>query len=264
MTTSTKVRYSKDVEILGFRSVVEWARQSLGLSQGSSFLDIPPDSHLFGDYSLAVWTILDVFELPGTDQPFVMNAIAFGVDKALSTKSISQLHVLIPEVPEALLPEFQDVLEAESRIILEDGQLPRLVDPWVEVWEPGRIFKGLSALRYVLESQPLILLDVTDASGEDIRKAISLITQLRSESNLGRLVQQEFQPTILMPSLPSAFTYRLAVRLMEFLEARTSIKEWPEVTEDGIPSGVWNPWDMLTDESVPALASKNAAWSPTF
>ena len=186
MPTPTKVRYSKTVETRGFISLITRAREHLGLPEGSSLLELPPDSDSFGRNSVATWTILDLLDLPGSDQPFVMNAIAFGIARAMETNGTAPVGLLVREVPKSTIPSIRAILHTTLSGVTNGPPVLDMVHPgdlFYNIVQSGQIFilQGLPALDYILEREKLILFNVTNATLEDFRKGGLVITRLRRD-----------------------------------------------------------------------------------
>ncbi len=260
MPTSTKTRYLKVVETRGFISLICRAREHLGLPEGSSLLELPSDSDPFGRYSVATWTILDLLDLPGTDGPFVMNAIAFGIPRALETNGNAPAGLLVLDIPKSTIPSIREVLYANLTGVTNGPPVLDMVHPgdlFYNIVQSGQIFilQGLPALDYILEREKLILFNVTNATLEDFRKVGLVITSLRRELNLPHPKTHSW-PLLLNPQIAKAVSYKLSGHLAEILWPEPP-DIWMEATEDGKPSGVWYPWHMLDSlDSAPASIVK--------
>ncbi len=123
--------------------------------------------------------------------------------------------------------------------------------------QSGQIFilQGLQALDYILEREKLILFNVTNATLEDFRKGGLVITRLRRDLNIPHPKTHSW-PFLLTPQIAQAVSFGLSVQLVELLWPEPP-DIWMEATEDGNPSGVWSPWQMLDSlDSAPASIVK--------
>ena len=187
----------KAVQVWGFSSLIEEARRLLGLESRSFEEAASEDGWQFRCTS-AGWAILDICELDSSYEPFVMNAIAFGIQKAMGTPRGSRVKVLVPEIP------FQvgqhAAVELARLLWPRDG-----VGRWLHVTRDGKpsaitqlfrrkheeapsgvvtVIRGSGIPALVARGQNQILLDVTYATTQDVGEAMKQVRQLRSEMGI--------------------------------------------------------------------------------
>ena len=183
-------RYGKIGSLPGFKYLVNRARTSLGLDK-ESVQEKGMDSPWGGRYMQAVWTIMDIFQV--TDQSFVMNAVALGIDEALTTKVAPPVTILVPEIPREL--GFSLAVEIAHKLwpkpgegywlqSTEDGKPSGISVPWQELNHQGvrpraSVVRGPGVISLITRNGPRMYMDVTDASKTDIERAIPEVRRLR-------------------------------------------------------------------------------------
>jgi hypothetical protein len=188
------------VDILGFPSLVEEARRQL--RQSSSAKGPVGDLGWADKFNQAVWTIMDLCQIQAQDEPFVRNAIRFGLDQAMETGGTPNVRILIPEIPARFFPRLSLVLakllwpQDVNERWLESKENGQPSGAWVS--RPGELTRGINsapARAVVIRGQgilallarhtgPRILMDVTTATQTEIIKAIREVSKLRKELNI--------------------------------------------------------------------------------
>jgi len=196
-TRQERGRFIRIVQILGFRSLVEEARKLLLSSLPDK--DPPGDLGWSDGFAPAVWTIMDLCSLQAQDEPFVMNAVRFGIDKALETKITPPTRILIPELPRRFFPalsiflaevlwpqdsneKWLDVTESGNPAGVWVSRPGKLTGDEYPTTAPVTVIRGQGVLALLARTrEPRILLDVTNATTGDVRRAMSEVTKLRRQ-----------------------------------------------------------------------------------
>jgi hypothetical protein len=189
--------YRKIANLPGFRFLVSYTRVKLNLPgmTPNQFASMSTESMYRA--ITATWAIMDLFNLPSQDQEFVENAILWGFDQALKMNPAPHVRILIPELDRALAHQLA--------VDFAQVVMPRSQGSWLTVTRNskstgGRVFgappddqgettratviRGPGGPCLVIRNGPRIYLDVTDASKEDIERAMPLVNQLRRELQL--------------------------------------------------------------------------------
>ena len=187
----------KAVQVWGFSSLVEEARRLLGLESRSFEEAASEDGWQFRCTS-AGWTILDICELDSSYEPFVMNAIAFGIEKAMGTPRGSRVKVLVPGIPSEVgqhaAVELARLLRPRDGVgrwlhVTRDGESAGVTQLFrIESGEAPSggvtVIQGSGIPALIARGQHQILLDVTYATTQDVGEAMKRVRQLRSEMGI--------------------------------------------------------------------------------
>lgn len=180
--------------MVGFRSMVDYARETLGCGFPSS--QEPTSRSEFGQHAVyTAWTIMDLCGPPPRDQLFVMNCIALGVDQALLGREAPSIALMVMDLPPEIgMPLAVDIAH---RVWPKSGE-----GPWLTTTEDGvpsdigvvgadvpftgklarcTVTRGRGVLALFARGGTRIYMDVTEAPKEDIQRAIPEIVKLRKE-----------------------------------------------------------------------------------
>ena len=152
-----------------------------------------------GRCTQAAWIIMHLYKLQSSDDPFVMNAINFGVERALETVATPAVIIFItPELPMPLCAEISVELVQKLSPLILDGPRPDVTNESGEpagtwAWRPGgmvgdgekpsrvTVVRGARALPQMVRNGERIYLDVTNATKGDIISSIPQVMKLKKK-----------------------------------------------------------------------------------
>ena len=190
---TSKDRYKKISNMPGFRILVDYARNKLGLMATS--LEEVLEANGYRNLVRAVWTIMDLYELQSEDQLFVMTSIMLGTDEALKAKPTSAVTIFVPEMPidmaNELAVEVAEILSRKPDLgrwlsVTEDGQPSGVEVMWRDVPYRGprpraKVVRGPGVASLMIRNGQRIYMDVTRATKEDILRALPEVAKLRKQ-----------------------------------------------------------------------------------